>query len=126
MESACACPLGELTPCRPQWFHRGWNCPYLWRPRDLQVRSGNVIRMGPDTRMWTERLGELQAEFYRARGLGDDLFFEVIEVYRTRDYTQAKVLDRVTQLPVWVNLWYRYDEAGRCRGVQWAVVLWRA
>ena len=118
----CACPMGELSPCEPHWFPMGWSCPYPWRPRDLHVQCGSVVRLGPSCRMWTGRYGEPQSELFRSRGLCG-LCFEVMEVHRTKHYTQAKLLCNETQLLVWVNLWHRYDRLGRGRGVQWAVVL---
>ena len=79
------------------------------------MRSGDVVRMNPDTKIWSERIGQSPVEYYTSAGLGD-LSFEVDEVYRTRDYTQARILDGATQKPGWVNLWHRYAEAGGSRG----------
>ena len=122
MENSCRCPSGELIPCQPHERNRKENCPYLCRPRDLQVQKGDVISMNPDTKIWSERIGQSPVEYYTAAGLGD-LLFEVDEIYRTRDYTQARVFDGATKKTVWVNLWHRYDETG---GAQRAIVIWRA
>ena len=56
------------------------------------------------------------------RGL-ECLTFDVLEIHRTNDYTQARVLCNETQLPVWVNVWHRYGRGKRSCGVQRAVVL---
>ena len=65
--------------------------------------------LGPGTKIGSERLGHSSVEYYTPNRLGD-LLFEVDEVYRTRDYTQARIFDGATQKII--NLWYRYDGIG--------------
>ena len=72
--------------------------------------------------MWTGKIGDPTSEPFRARDLRG-LRFRVLAVHRTSDFTQVQVADDVTALPVWINVWARYNGAGRARGVTYATVL---
>ena len=69
--------------------------------------------------MWTGRFGDLTSEVHRSTGLGN-LEFKVIQVHRTKHYTQAQIYCDQTGLRVWVN---RYNNYSVASGVQWASVV---
>ena len=107
--------------CEEQWCSKGWRCPLLWRSRDLDLQRGCTIRLRKAARMWTKQFGDPESELYRRDGL-EGLEFKVLEVHREFHYTQVKVDCNQTQLPVWVNVWHRFNEHGRASGVRWADV----
>ena len=72
--------------------------------------------------MWTGQFGDPTSEVHRSTGLGN-LEFKVIQVNRTKHYTQAQIYCDQTRLPVWVNVWHRFNNDDFATGVQWASVV---
>ena len=77
----------------------------------------------PSARFWTGPLGDPQSEILRTNVGGTRLAYEVLEVRECRDYTQARIVDEVTSLQVWVNVWHRFRRDGSGQGVQWACIV---
>ena len=120
----CVCSNYSEPPCEQQWRLQGWACPFLWRPRDLNISEGSRIRISLSTaRFWTGKLGDPRSEVFRINVGNTGIVYSVLEAHRTKDYTQARVEDDVTRLHVWVNVWHRYNLDGRGRGVPWAFIV---
>jgi hypothetical protein len=116
-------PLFQGAPCETSWLCRGWRCPYLWRPHDIDVRIGSVIQVTLRTaRMWSARLGESHSIVIRSRGLQWEVF-AVCGIHRARHYTQLHVEELDSYEEGWINVWHRYNANGDCCGVQWARVV---
>ena len=112
----CRCPCSEAMPCG-DWAD--WRCPYVWRPRDLRVFVGSRVEITlPTAKQWTGRLGTL-SELHCNSDL-QGLVVEVHEVHCTRHYTQVRVVCHQTGLPVWMNVWHRYNRRRVGSGVTWA------
>ena len=117
--SSIAAPTRRCGHCEEQWFSR--NCSQEWRPRDLDIQCGSTICLTEKARMWFGQFGDPTSEGHRSTGLGN-LEFKVIQVDRTKHYTQAQIYCDQTRLPVWVNVWHRFNNYGFATGVQWASV----
>ena len=113
------CPCTGESPCDMRWFESGWHCPYHWRPNDLAVSIGSRIEVTlPTARQWAGRFGE-PSEIHCGRDLMG-LEFDVLDVHRTRSYTQVQAECSQTSLLVYMNVWHRYNRAGKPCGVLWA------
>lgn len=120
----CVCSNYGDAPCEQQWLLQRWVCPFLWRPRDLDISEGSRIRISLSTaRFWTGHLGDPRSEIFRSNVGDTGTVYSVLEVRMTKDYTQARIEDDVTGLHVWVNVWHRYNRNGRGRGVPWAFIV---
>ena len=117
---ACGCPPEERLECDAAWFDWGWNCPYYWRPGELDVRVGDRITLRPKARMWTGLEGDPDSELYRSNAGGDGHEYVVQNVLRRRDKTFVAVLDSFAGVQVYVCIWGRYNREGRGTGVKWA------
>jgi hypothetical protein len=96
----------------------------IWRPNDLAVSVGSRIEVMLRTaRQWTGRIGE-PSELYWNRDL-QGLQYEVVDVHRTRRYTQVQVHCHQTGRAVWMNVWSRYNPQGIACGVRWAKIVGR-
>ena len=88
----------------------------------MVVSTGSPIRVTLSyARQWTGRIGE-PSEIYCNRDLAG-LEYEVLDVHRTGRYTQIRVNCHQTDLPVWMNVWSRYNVGGIACGVCWARVV---
>ena len=115
------CPHHSVGQCNMDWFQYGWECPYCWRPNDLPVEVGSRIEITlARARQWTGRLDIAErSELHCNRDLRG-LHFKVEGVHLAKNYTQVQVECSETSLLVYMNVWHRYNRAGKPCGVRWA------
>ena len=114
----CDCArFGAFWQCHPNWFAEGWQCPFLYRPKDCDWIIGRRMYVSEAARMWTGRLVDMGSELYRSR-LDPTHLYTIEGVHLTRDYTQVQTQCEVTGMLGWVNVWHRYPRrAARGAGV---------
>ena len=117
-------PYVNYEHCLPSWFDRGWFCPYVHRPKDLDWQIGESFRVTlRSARTWTGRPGDTESQVFISGSYFGKIFL-VCAVHRTPNFTSLQMHDDQTDYPVWMNVWTRHATRGQIvlhsNGVRWA------